>query len=411
MSGNFMRRISVLFLVALLAGIRSGSAQISVPIRDAPFQLVSSIGMGGSSCNPAGNIDEVPFEASAVPIEDWLKQPKASQIPMEMKLSPPELRMDQQTAVYYRASINLKNPKAAQERKVVFFIGVDGATGERLTETSVRAVDVPSHVQGNFDLAVLGCVYLRPGSYSLWIAAYDESTGKHSVRREKVRVSEIKNDPLPLLESQFPPARFPDLTPEETDLNAVIPSPLFLPVSNKRALSVDIITLSPYQNGIGPLTHMALKDSSISVANFDLQTQKVVYDSRVTGTYDFTEMLQALKRHKQDQTIDLSVLLTRDDRVGYLRKVLEERMKSSDGKASVTIVLSSPIDFKRGADTSAIQLDANCECRLFYLQMFPRSSDDLEKVLGASQSRRLEVNSALEFRKALASIVRDLEAF
>lgn len=366
----------------------------------------------GSTCNPPGNIDEVPFEASAVPLEEWLKQPKASQIPMEMRLSPPELRMDQQTAVSYRASVNLRNPKAgALERKVVFFIGVDSATGERLTETSVHAVDVPTNVQGDFDLAVLGCIYFRPGSYSIWIAAYDEISGKHSLRREKVRVSEIKNDPLPLLESRFPPARFPDLTPDEMDLNGVLPSPFFLPVSNKRPLSVDIISLSPSQNGIGPLTQMALKDSSISVATLDLQTQEVVYDSRATGTYDFTEMLQAAKRHGQDPSIDLSVLLTRDDRVGYLRKVLAERIKSSNGKASVTIVLSSPIDFKRGADTSPIPLDANCDCRLFYLQMLPRSSDDLEKVLAVPQSRRFAVHSALDFRKALASIVRDLEAF
>jgi hypothetical protein len=373
--------------------------------------MIQSLVTTRSSCDPAGNIDEVPFEPTSVPIEDWLKERKARQIPMEMRVSPPELRMDQQTAVHYQARVQLKNPRAAEERKVVFFVGVDSAAGERLTETSVHAVDVPTHIKGSFDLAVVGCIYFRPGSYSLWIAAYDESSGKHSVHRQNVRVSEIKNDPLPLLESQSPAARFPDYTPEAADLEKVIPSPLFLPVANKRPLAIDIISLNPNQrNAIGPLAQLAVKDSSLSVVTLDLEKQKVVYDSRATGTFDFTEMLKAAERHRQDQNIDVSVLLT-PDRVGYLREFLQERMKSSDGKARVTFVVSSSMDFQRGADISAIQLDANCECRLFYLQVLPRGGDDLEKVLRSPQSRRLTVNSALEFRKALASIVRDLEAF
>jgi hypothetical protein len=403
-------RIAAIVLVLIFTGTPSGSAQLGGPIVDSASSPFPSLVTRGS-CDPSGNIDEVPFDAASVPFEDWLKEPKARQIPMDMRVTAPELRMDQQTAVVYEGKIDLKNPKEAPERQVVFFVGVDSAAGQRLTETSVHAVNLPANIEGRVDVSVLGCIYFRPGRYSLWIAAYDESSGKHSVQRQNVRVSEIKNDPLPLLESQSPPARFPDLTPEETDLDKAIPSPLFLPVSNRRPLAIDIISLNPGQrNAIGPLSQMALKDSSISVASLDLEKQKVVYDSRTTGTFDFTEMLKAADRHRQDQSIDVNVLLT-PDRVGYLRKFLQERMKSSDGKARVTFVVSSPMDFQRGADTSAIQLDANCECRLFYLQMFPRSGDDLEKVLRSAQSRRLVVNSALEFRKALASIVRDLEAF
>ena len=229
---------------------------------------------------------------------------------------------------------------------------MDSADGERLTETSVHAVSVPSDIKGDFDLAVLGCLYFRPGSYSLWVAAHDAGTEKHSVRRQSVRILPMKNDPLPLLDSRNPPARFPDYTPEETELEKVVPTPLFLPVSNKRPLAVDIISLSPYQRHvIGPLSQMALKDSSISVVTLDLGTQKVVYDSRASGTFDFTEMLKAAELHNQDQTIDLSALINRDS-AGYLRKFLEERMKRSDGKARVIFVVSPPIDFQRGENTS-----------------------------------------------------------
>jgi hypothetical protein len=393
-----MGRTALFFLAVILTGKQLLAAQITERIVDSQPQLL------WGSCDPSGNVDEVP-------LEDWLKERKAQQISMDLRVTPPELRMDQQTSVSYRAKIDLKNPKAAEERKVVFFVGVDSAEGKRLTETSVHAVDIPAHVEGGFEVSVLGCVYFRPGSYSLWIAAYDGSSGKHSVQRQNVRVSAIKNDPLPLLESQSSPARFPDFTEEESDLEKVIPSPLFLPVANRRPLAIDIVSLNPNQrNAIGPLTQMAVKDSSISVVTIDLEKQKVVYDSRATGAFDFTEMLKAADRHRQDQSIDVSVLLT-PDRVGYLRNFLEQRMKNYGAKARVTVVVSSPVDFQRGADLSALPLDANCDCRLFYLQMFPSSSDDLEKVLRSAQSRRLVVNSAMDFRKVLASIVRDLEAF
>jgi hypothetical protein len=405
-----MSRTALLLLVATLTGTALGSAQVTPPsYRDGPFPSPFA-----RTCDPSGNIDEIPFDASSVPLEDWLKERKARQIPMEMRVADPELRMDQQTAVSYNATIHLKNPKAAAlERKVVFFVGVDSAEGKRLTETSVHAVSIPSQIKGNFDLAVSGCVYLRPGSYSLWIAAHDENTENHSVRRQNLRVSPIKNDPLPLLESRNPPARFPDYTPEETGLDKALPASLFLPVSNKRPLAIDIVSLNPHQRHvIGPLSQMALKDSLISVATLDLERQEVVYDSRGTEAFDFTELLKAAERHKQlERTIDLSVLINRDS-AGYLRRFLEQRIKSSDGRAHVLFVVSWPMTFQRGEDLSATALDANCECRLFHVQMSPGSGhDDLEKVLKSPRSRRLEVTSALEFRKLLASIIRELEAF
>ena len=402
-----MIRTAWFLLVVMLAGTPSGSAQIGRPIDENP-----PIRVPAGSCDPAGNIDEVPFEASSVPLEEWLKEREARQIPMDISVREPELRMDQQTSVSYIATIQLKNPKTPLDRKVVFFVGVDDTDGKRLTETSVHAVNIPTGVEGNFDLAVFGCIFFRPGSYSLWIAAHDESTGRHSVRRQNVRISPIKNDPLPLLDSKNPPARFPNYTPEDAELDKVVPTPLFLPVSNKRPMAVEIISLNPYQRQvIGPLSQMTLNESSISVTTLDLVTQKVVYDSRAHETFDFTEMLKAAERNRQDQTIDLSVLVKRDS-TGFLRKYLEQRTKSPDGKARVIFVVSSPIDFERGADTSSIALDADCDCRLFYVQVPPRfGSDDLEKILKSPQSRRMEVNSPLELRRFLASIVRELESF
>jgi hypothetical protein len=122
-------------------------------------------------------------------------------------------------------------------------------------------------------------------------------------------------------------------------------------------------------------------------------------------------MLKAAERQRQDQSIDLRVLINGDN-ASFLRKFLEQRIKSSDDKARVMFVVSSPMSFERGAEVSAMTLDANCDCRIFYIQMSPRNGrDDLEKILASTQTRRLEVTTPLEFRKLLASIIRELEAF
>jgi hypothetical protein len=403
-----MSRAALILILVMVTCTTSESAQIA-PVDD---RAVSGRFIG-SNCDPTGNIDEVAFEADSVPLEEWLKERRARQISIDMRVRGPELRMDQQNTVFYAATVQMKSQQTtAEERKVAFFVGVDSAAGKRLTETSVHAVDVPAGIQGTFEITVFGCIYFQPGNYSLWVAAYDQPSGKHGVQRQNVRVSGIKNDPLPLIESQLPAARFPDYTPEETDLLKVLPTSLFLPVANKRPLAVDIISLNPQQrNGIGPLSQMTLRDSSLSVTTLDLETQKVVYDSRITGTFDFTEMLKAAELHKQnDRTIDLSVLLERRNGAAYVRKFLEQRMKSAEGKACVIFVVSSPMTFQRGADISPIEMAENC--RLYYVQMLPGGGrDDLERLLKSDQSRRFEVNSALEFRKALATIVRELEAY
>src|SRR6185295_3698983 len=101
-----MSRIPLLLLVVTLTGTASGSAQFSPPIlSDGPLPSPPTRG----SCDPSGNIDEIPFDASSVPFEDWLKEREVRQIPMDMRVGASELRMDQETSVFYNAMLHLKN--------------------------------------------------------------------------------------------------------------------------------------------------------------------------------------------------------------------------------------------------------------------------------------------------------------
>src|SRR5262245_14579808 len=133
-----MSRTALLFPIVILTSAGLQPAQIprdKDPGVDGPVRVFT--------CDPTGNLDEIEFESASIPVEDWLKEREARQIPMDMTLRRPELRMDQQTSVFYEAKVHLKNSRTEQDRKVAFFVGVDSAEGKRLTETSVHAVTVP----------------------------------------------------------------------------------------------------------------------------------------------------------------------------------------------------------------------------------------------------------------------------
>jgi hypothetical protein len=134
-----------------------------------------------------------------------------------------------------------------------------------------------------------------------------------------------------------------------------------------------------------------------------------VYESSAGEAFDFTKMLEATEKNRQDQSIHIDALRKGDD-AAYFRSFLQERIKNPAGQFRVVILLSTPISFPRGANTSPIQFGQNCECALIYLQLAGMGfGDDLEKMLKPLQPKRLEAGSPLEMRKAIARIIQELE--
>jgi len=367
----------------------------------------------GFSCHPSGNLEEVPFDIQSIPLEDWLKDPReAREIPWVTTIGEPQLQMDQRTAVHYRGAVDLAQLKPrGGNRKLVFAAGVTSDGGQELVEPTVHAADIPPLPSPEADINFFGCLYFRPGTYTVWLAVYDAVSGKHSLTRKKVRVTELKDDPLPMLESRLPAARFPAYTDEQTELEKVLPESLLLPVANKRPLIVDVISLIPQADVIGLLTQLEMKEGRTSVTTINLEEQRVVYDSNTAGGFDFTRMLAAERDNRETDSIPISALQRRSTSAGYLKDLLERRIKNPADHHRVVILVSSPVIFPRGGDISPIELENSCGCSLIHLRLGEGSrGDDLQKMLKSPPAQRFEIISPLALRRAIAQIVQELEA-
>src|SRR5678816_2080089 len=81
---------------------------------------------------------------------------------------------------------------------------------------------------------------------------YDRGTGKHNVAKRRVRVPEIRSDPLPDVYSRMPLVEFPEIVDTNGDGLTGIRGSLYLPVRNKRPLQVELISmLSPGEQWTG----------------------------------------------------------------------------------------------------------------------------------------------------------------
>lgn len=406
---TFLKRLLLLFVVFAPTQLR---AQLPGPFpgRETPFPNRQSV---INSCSPSGNVEEVPFDAHSIPIAEWLKNPRdVREIPWAVSVRDPQLQEDQRTAVMYQGTLDMRKLKPRDaDRKLVFVAGVNDSDGHPLLEPAVHAVDLATVGSKDADIGLRGCVYFRPGSYTLWLAVYDEASGKHSLTRRNVRLAEIKNDPLPKIESLLPAARFPEYTEESSGVSRVLPEAMFLPVANKRPLIVDLIGISPAPADVlGLLAQLGLQDGSISVTALDLEKQKVVFESDDdAGKLDFVKLLQTTDDDLQDNSVDVHVLQVDRNRGVFFRNFLEQKLRNSGGKFRVVILLSSPLSFPRGSDLSEIRAAQNCECRVFQLQFSRGFSDELGKMLKPLKPQRFEIDTPLELRKAIAEIIRELE--
>ena len=90
------------------------------------------------------------------------------------------------------------------------------------------------------------------------------------------------------------------------------------------------------------------------------------------------------------------------------RGSLEQR----EDATRVFIIVSSLTVFDRTSDREPLKLVENCKCRAYYVRLKNSSNfafDDIDKIIKPLNPRIFNVSTGLDFRKALAEIIHDLE--
>ena len=332
--------------------------------------------------------DQPPLDLHSIPISDWLNAGEHTGIPWDFTVRDAYLRVDQRLEVSYSCGIEAKELNKTGAKHELFLISrVSSPDGEWVSETSVMQQNIEDqlarHVQVQFAMRLV----VQPGDYLLWAVLYDRKTGKYNVAKRHFKVSELRNDPLPDLYLRMPLVEFPETNDEKTGVGFVN-GLLYLPVHNKRALQVQLISmLSPPEQWTGrsrivrahnddtmgalaALSQMELTDGSISITGLDLVRRQVLFDQRDFKRVRWNSLMEAMKK-AQSPNISASALEGSKNNAAFFREFLDQRLTSESAEGDplrVIVLVTSSRLFESGSDLRPLQIEGDCHCRVYYLR-------------------------------------------
>jgi hypothetical protein len=373
--------------------------------------------------------DDQTLDLRSIPISEWLNGSDVMEIPWSVQIRSPLLGIDQRLEVFYNVSIRAKAlNNLGSERELFLISRFSTLDGEWLHAPDItrHAVEgeLPDNLQAVFNMRAT----VQPGEYHLWLVLYDRKTGKHSFTKRKVKVSELRGDPLPLLYNRMPLVEFPKVTENGP---GYANSDFFLPIANTRPMQVELISMfSPpeqwtgrsrpirahHNNTVGALAALAqmdLRNGTISITGLDLARRELSFQQRDFKTVDWPSLLEALKK-AQSPSITAEALQGSKENGAFFRDFLDLRLASDpleDEPMRVVIVVTSSWLFEKGADLQPIQMEGDCNCRIYHLRFRLNNADvfdQLEKFMKPLRPRTFNLLTARDLRKAMAEIVREL---
>jgi hypothetical protein len=231
----------------------------------------------------------------------------------------------------------------------------------------------------------------------------------------------------------MPLVEFPE--PGDAGANDVgfVRSQLYLPVHNKRPLQVELISmLSPPEQWTGrtrvmrahndstlgalaALSQMDLAEGTVSITGLDLVRRQVMFEQHDVQNVDWLSLIGAMKK-AQSPNISTDALQGAKNNGAFFRETLNDRLvgdsTARDPNAMrVIVVVTSSRLFESGSDLRPIQIEGDCNCRVYYLRFRLNLNDvfdQLERFIKPLHPRVFNLLSARDLRRAIAEIVEDL---
>src|SRR6266478_9695200 len=268
-------------------------------------------------CAPAGAFasEDSGFNLRSIPISDWLNAGESVEIPWRVTVREAQLRMDQRREVTYSASINGKDLNRSGNQHDLYLVSrISSPDAEWLNEPIVLRNTIEKELPKNVEAQFLMRVSVQPGDYLLWLVLYDRKTGKHNVAKRRLRVPELRGDPLPDLYRRIPLVEFPQIEDPDQKGPGFVRGQLYLPVHNKHSLQVELVsTLSPPEQWTGrnrvlrthtdltvgalaALSQMELAEGKVSVARLDIVRHQVLFEPPGVPSVNGRSLVQALTK-------------------------------------------------------------------------------------------------------------------
>jgi len=402
-----------------------------------------------------------------LPIDGWLHGVDRQDFPWKIYLSAPRLTFQQRYLVQVRVNIAaeiLQN--AAPRADLHFLVKVSDDRGHWLSGENYNHLSIPPGLNADSEIEFDSGLYLRPGSYTIAVIAYDSVRSNGNLWRRPLRVRPLKDDPLPQLDRDLPQVEFVSEFPSDSltfdtggQFPRARPVPAFgpsndqtwplghgrewLPVSNARPIRIDLImdfsgwtdpkekiqpSAQAYRQSVGRLlqigsviSHLAPRRGCIRVSSLDVFRMRTILDRVEAGDLDW-DIVQRSTTHLDQFTVDVHALEKRKQVAEFFRRFLKQAVSDPAGCGSdlevplhvVIVALAGRLQFPSGTRSERVELEACDECRFYYLrpeEIGPGYGfDDVERILKSLRARQYALSGPREFRRALAKIILDVEA-
>jgi hypothetical protein len=287
----------------------------------------------------------------------------------------------------------------------------------------------------------------------------DTASGEHAAQRRKMRVNELKSEPLPEAWRNLPPVEYvrSNQAPDAWFLPE-IKGTLHLSAHTQHPVTVDVlVNLTPTERLSGSnrsqdrnlsLLLPALKlfiaadwgDTPLRVSFLDLANRKVAFDQQKVRLLDWEGAKGSLAEIAPG-IIDVKSLENRKFAANFFVKEVGQRIaKGANDPQRVVVVLSSPVAFESGVERHLIEAEPSSDVHVYYVRYHPYTNslamaspmrppmgrrdpfgdvvfrpapagsqdDQLAGLLKPVRPELFDVNNPEQFRKALAAILEDI---
>lgn len=392
-----------------------------------------------------------------VHFSDWVSQGERGDIPWKIDVSQHGLTYFER--ILARTEVTLTGDTlmhhAASAGQMLFFVQFTDAKGNVFQ--SHNHIDLADIKSAGANATFTQNVLVTPGDYRLDFAVFDTQTHERSVGQRSLHVDQLHGDPMPEIWDGAQSLEIvPDLgTPDKYFLPRAT-DPLHLPLATRAPVEIQIVASGDWADelpALKVLSDMKLDQGSASVAMLSYERRSVFYEQNLAQPLDWKNLRPALVS-VDPNTINAEGLAGRANNLDFFLDEISRRACAPPeapvrrGVRRVLIILSQAWDFHDGEKVRSIQLSDSCARDVFYLRFNnpktqrssldsaappeplpngdPRilasppgepepgiasihhTTDFLEHTLDALHPHVFDVYSPEDFRKALATMLRDI---
>jgi hypothetical protein len=139
-----------------------------------------------------------------------------------------------------------------------------------------------------------------------------------------------------------------------------------------------------------------------------------MFEQRDFQRVEWDSLMAAMKK-SQSPDISTEALQGAKNNGAFFREILNQRISAESTEQDamrVVIVITSPQLFESGSDLRPLQVDSECNCRLYYLRFRLNINDvfdQLDKFMKPLHPRIFNLMTPRDLRKAVAEIIDDLQ--